>query len=471
MRRFWYRNFRAVSGLQYRLGRRLTPAGQLVAAGMVAAVIVGINMRLTVSYQALTFFAALLAVAGILSLRPPPRLDLRRRLPRFVTAGEPASYPVTVRNPGTRVARDLALMEEFPDPRPSFEEFSTTPEPQEARRNRFDRALKYFRWTWLIAQRRRVTVAEQPLPALAPGGQAEVRLMLTPLRRGRVTFTATAVARRDPLGLVRALRRQRALDTLLVLPKRYPLPAIALPGARRYQPGGVSLASSVGDSEEFVALRDYRPGDPLKRIHWRSWARTGRPVVREHHDEFFVRHGLVLDTFVDAPTPAFEEAVSVAASFACTIGTQESLLDLLFVGAEAYCVTAGRGVGHVDRLLEILAAVRPCREGGFATLTRLVLQRESVLSGAICVLVAWDEARRDLVARMRALGVPTLVLVVTDGDPQADEGRPEGLEGRPGSAGAPRAAGGAWGAMSGPPILEDVHHLRAGHIAEGLAAL
>src|SRR5205823_13518437 len=65
-------------------------------------------------------------------------------------------------------------------------------------------------------------------------------------------------------------------------------------------------------------------------------------------------------------------------------------------------------------------------------------------------------------------GVPTLALVVTDADPEGDEGRPEG---RHGSAGAPRAAGGVWGAMSGPPIWDNVHHLRVGHIAEVLAAL
>jgi uncharacterized protein (DUF58 family) len=413
VRRFWYRCFRAVSGRQHRLARRLTPAGQLVAAGLLAAAVVGGNMRITVSYQALTFLFALLLVAGALSLRPPPRLEIRRRLPRFATAGEPLTYPVRVRHPGAGIAHGLALLEELADPRPSFEEFRTTPEPDEARRNAFDRVVGYPRWAWLLAQHRHVSVDERPLPPLAAGAEVEVRLTLNPLRRGRATFTATSVARRDPLGLVRALRRQPAPDTLLVLPKRYPLPAVALPGARRYQPGGITLASSVGDSEEFVALRDYRPGDPLKRIHWRSWARTGRPVVREYQDEFFVRHGLVLDTFMESATPAFEEAVSVAASFACTVGTQESLLDLLFVGPEAHCVTAGRGVGHVDRLLEILAAVRPCRDRPFGDLTQLVLQREGLLSAAICVLVAWDDARRDLVRRVRALGVPSLVLLVS----------------------------------------------------------
>jgi len=50
--------------------------------------------------------------------------------------------------------------------------------------------------------------------------------------------------------------------------------------------------------------------------------------------------------------------VSVSASFAATVQTQDSLLDLMFVGTEAYVFTAGRGVGHVDRMLEVLAEVR-----------------------------------------------------------------------------------------------------------------
>jgi uncharacterized protein (DUF58 family) len=440
VRRLIYRSFRAMTGLQYRLGRRLTPAGQLVAAGLGASAIVSVNMRLTVAYQALTLLGALLLVGALFAWRPPGRLEVRRRLPRFATAGEPLSYAVIVRNPGVAPARELTLLEEFADPRPSFEQFRDIPEPGEARRNLFDRNVRYPRWAWLIAQNERASVAEHALPSLAPGGEATVRLELEPRRRGRVSFTASLVARRDPLGLVRALRRQPAPDMLLVLPKRYPMPAVALPGARRYQPGGITLAGSVGDSEEFVALRDYRPGDPLKRIHWRSWARTGKPVVREYQDEFFVRHGLVLDTFVPAPTPAFEEAVSVAASFACTVGTQESLLDLLFVGPEAYGVTAGRGGGHVERMLEILAAVRPCRDHGFEALARLVLQRERGLSGVIFVLLAWDDARRGLVRHVRSLGVPTLVLLV----------------------GAEAAADAA---------TLGVHRLEPGRIAEGLAAL
>src|SRR5205809_1267946 len=50
------------------------------------------------------------------------------------------------------------------------------------------------------------------------------------------------------------------------------------------------------------------------------------------------------------------------ASIACSIQTKDSLLDLLFVGPETYCFTAGRGLGHTDHMLEVLAGVRPCRD-------------------------------------------------------------------------------------------------------------
>jgi hypothetical protein len=162
-----------------------------------------------------------------------------------------------------------------------------------------------------------------------------------------------------------------------------------------------------------MALREYRRGDPLRHIHWRSWAKAGKPIVKEYEDEFFVRHALVLDTFSEEPdSEVLEEAVSVAASFACTFLTQESLLDLLFVGNQSYCFTAGRGLAHADQMLEILASVKHCADKKFEALEHLVLNHVASLSGCICVLQHWDDARRRLVDKLKALGVPLLVLVI-----------------------------------------------------------
>lgn len=442
MRRLSYRLFRYTSSFQYRLGRQLTPAGKFVLAALVAASVIGFDTNRAVGYQVFTLLAALLTVGAAWSGGFRVRLDVRRVLPRFVTAGEPAAYRVVIRNETRRPQRGLVLVEDLADPRPEFDEFLRVREPGEERRNWFDRTVGYPRWAWLVARKRGAAVAPRPLPELPPGDAGEVAVEILPLRRGRLAFTAVTILRPDPLGLVNALVRVPLPGSLVVLPKRYAMPDLALPGARKYQRGGVALASSVGDSEEFAALRDYRPGDPLRRIHWRSVARVGRPVVKEYQDEFFVRHALVLDTFAErTESDVFEEAVSVAASVACSIQTQDSLLDLLFVGPETYSFTAGRGVGHTDRLLEVLAGVRPCGDKPFRTLHHAVLERYASLSGCIVVLLAWDQPRRDFVRHLRALGVPTRVFVVSEpAAPAAGEG-------------------------------DEVYRLEVGRIAEGLARL
>ncbi|MBI2155486.1 MAG: DUF58 domain-containing protein [Candidatus Rokubacteria bacterium] len=442
MRRLWWRWFRSVSSFQYRAGRRLTRGGLLALGVLGAAGVVGLDTNRTVGYQVFTLAGALLAISVLASLRFRASFTARRILPRYASAGEPVTYRVVIGNATRRRQAGLVLLDDLADPRPSFDEWVGAREPGEERRNWFDRAVGYPRWMWLVARNQGAAIPRRPVPPIPAGGEAEVEIEIRPTRRGRVAFRSVTIARPDPFGLVQALVTVPAPQALLVLPRRYPLPDIALPGTRRYQPGGVALATSVGDSEEFAALRDYRPGDPLRRIHWKSWARVGQPVVKEYQDEFFVRHALVLDTFCAADGgEAFEEAVSLAASIAVAIDTQESLLDLMFVGPEAYCFTAGRGLGHLDRMLEVLAGVRPCRDKPFRALHRAVLERHDALSGCVAVLLGWDAPRRELVRHLEALGTPTRVFVVV-----ADE-----------AAAADVPAG--------------VHRLVAGRVREGLARL
>ncbi len=441
-----YRTFRLLSSADHWVRRRFTPGGLLLLAALATSAVVGLDTNQTMAYQAFTFCLALLAVAAAASPFFRARLTARRVLPRFGTAGEPLAYRVVVHNATARPRPGLTWLEELSDPRPSLEEFLHADVEDDAGDNWWDRSVGYPRWQALIERKRGAAIEPQPLPVLPPGGDAELRIELTPIARGHVRFTGAIIARADPLGLFRAFRRLALPDALVVLPRRYPVPPIRLPGTRKFQPGGVALASSVGDSEEFVSLRDYRPGDPLRRVHWRSWARVGRPVVREYQDEFFVRHTLVLDTFARADHgERLEAAVSVAASLACALDTGESLLDLMFVGPQAYCFTVGRGLAHLDQMLEILAAVRACRDRSFPTLHQLVVERSAALSGCLCVLLTWDEPRRALVRQLDGLGIPTLVLVVT----------------RPGEALEAAAIGG----------LTRVHRLEVGHIGEGLAAL
>ena len=415
MRRLIFSALRVVGALDHWLRERLTLAGWLVLGTGAAAAAAGLDTNLTVTYRAFTFLAALIALSWAASLMFRARVDARREMPRYATAGEPFSYRVTLSNLGAGPLSGALLNERFLDPRPSFDEWRRAVEPGEERRNWFDRKVGYFRWRWLIERRVPRDADPAPIPALAPGERLTLRLGFTPRRRGRIEFSGLTLGRPDPLGLVKGLARVPLAGRVIALPRRYRLPDIALPGRRKFQPGGVSLAASVGDSEEFLALRDYRPGDPLQRVHWKSYARTGKPVVKEYQDEFFERHALVLDTGSSrGEDAAFEDAVALAASFVYTIDTQDCLLDLLFVGGEVRAYTAGRGQMRAEHMLEALAGVGPSAPGEFAALARAVLARRATLSSVIAIFVAWDEERAKFVAALRAEGFDVRALLVAE---------------------------------------------------------
>ena len=413
MRRAIYLSLRAASALDHWLRERLTRAGWLALGAGGAAAAAGIDLNQTVTAQAFTFLAALLLLAFGASFLFRARLEARRELPRYATAGERFAYRVTVLNRGASPLAGAALAERFRDPRPAYAEWRAAREPGEERRNWWDRTVGYFRWRWLIERRVPETEDAVEVPDLPPGASLTLKLAFTPRRRGRIELAGLRVSRTEPLGLVRGLARVPLEARVIALPRRYRLPALVLPGKRKFQPGGVSLASSVGDSEEFLSLRDYRPGDPLHRVHWKSFARTGKPIVKEFQDEFYERHALVLDTGSAAgEDAAFEEAVALAASFVYTIDTQECLLDLLLVGGEVRTYTAGRGQLHAEHMLEVLAAVGPSAPGDFEALARAALSRRSSLSSIIVVLLGWDEPRRRFVAAARGLGIDVRALLV-----------------------------------------------------------
>lgn len=403
-----YRFYRFSSWVKYKVPRRFTPTGLgvLGAAGLCTLMVPDTDNNL--SYQAFSFLLCLLLIPAAFCFYFRAQLAVERALPRFGTVGAKLRYPVRLRNLGQRPQTALSLLEELRDPRPTFAEWYGVQVADQ-------KQIRSFRFS----NRRRTSpfkiakVQEAQVPLLAAGHEVETQVELVPLRRGVLRFKGVTLGRPDPLGIVRAFLKFSLPQAIVILPKRYALPPVALPGSMKYQQGGIALAANIGQSEEFVSLRDYRNGDPLRHIHWRSWAKAGKPVVKEFEDEFFVRHALVLDTFTDHPSSeVFEEAVSVAASFACTISTQESLLDLLFVGLESFCFTAGRGLGGADQMLEVLASVRPCPNTPFKKLEPLVLNHLKLVSGVICVLLDWDEPRQGFVEKLDSFGVPALVLVV-----------------------------------------------------------
>jgi uncharacterized protein (DUF58 family) len=414
LRKLLFRNFHLIYRVSHWMRHRFTATGLLLLTILIIAGVFGIDTRQTLAFQIFSLMAILLLLAFISIFTYRGRFRIHRFLPDFATVGMSLRYRCVIENLTTRKQMGLVLIDELATTMPGYSEFLSAEDPQDKKRNWFDRYIGYPRLINLIQKKRGGSIRPVEIDYIPARGQADPHIQLTPLRRGYLNFHTTKVARPDPLGLFRAFKTIKVKDALLVLPKRYSVPPIQLQGKRKYQHGGMNMASSVGDSHEFMSLRDYRPGDPLRSIHWKSYAKRIQPVVKEHQDEYFVRQGLILDTFIGQQTNIiFEEAVSVAASFAVAVKHQDALLDLMFIGTRAYRFTSGRGLSSTENMLEILACVEPCREKPFVRLQHLVLEHGTESSGFICILLGWDEQRRAFVRLLESMGVPSLVLIMT----------------------------------------------------------
>jgi len=406
------------AGIHHFLGRRCRPAGIALGLVFVLATCLGIGHDRSSVYQLFSLSLGMILIGMPWAMSRRAQVEAKRELPRFGTAGERLRYTVSVQNHRQRRLCRAWLVDTPPDPRPSFADFSILREPEEEERNRFDRKFAYFRWQWLLMGNRLFTggVSNADLD-LKPGQQARIAMEITPLRRGVIRFNDLRVLLPDPFGLFQRCRKVTApAATLTVLPHRFPLPPIELPGGAAFKISGEANTNSIGNSGEFVGLRDYRPGDPLRQIHWKSWARTGRPIVKELEDTFYPRYGLIVDTLSCARTDhQFEEAISVAASFAASIDTSESLLDLMFIKNEAHMVTAGRGLERAEKLLEVLAGVAPERTENFKALAQLVLHHRDDLTSCLVIFNGWDPARAQFLETLIQNGVLCVPIIIGSG--------------------------------------------------------
>ena len=116
-------------------------------------------------------------------------------------------------------------------------------------------------------------------PAFEEAVQTQYRFR--PLKRGRFRWSGLTVEGTDVLGLVTRSREYATATTeMIVLPRPIPC-AVELPVAGGWGVSEAESGQTRGAGIEPRGVREYRAGDALRLVHWRSTARTGRLVVKE----------------------------------------------------------------------------------------------------------------------------------------------------------------------------------------------
>lgn len=392
---------------------RNSDRGRLLQTSTFICGAVGLDTDLSFVYQLFALLFCTLVFARLSIRVRSPKISVKRQLPKYATAGVPFEYLITVTNNGNRVERDLKVLDNPKIIPPDLAQFERMKEPGEETRNAYDRWLGFHRFIWLQKLNTGISLKNADVPDVDLLAHAQAVVEATPLRRGPVHFESTTILHPDPFGLNYGATEFDNQDHLTVLPKHYPISQrFELKGGRHFQSGGVNSTWSMGESDEFVSLRDYRDGDPIRKIHWASSAKHDTPVVKEFQDEFFVRQALVVDTFGTNPA-MFEDVISVATSLLVDMEKLDGLMDLYFMSTRPEIITAGQGYAQTANQLEALAYLELTDEGssGFVS---LLSEQARTMSGCLMVLSGFSEQQATLLATVENRGIQTSVFIITD---------------------------------------------------------
>ncbi|MFC9974008.1 DUF58 domain-containing protein [Spirillospora sp. NPDC127200] len=283
------------------------------------------------------------------------------------------------------------------------------------------------------------------LDRVEPHGSRELSYRIRSDVRGRYRVGPLVVRLADPFGMVELVRSFSLSDTLTVTPAIVPLPPSRLAGA--WTGGGDSVARTVASAgEDDIAPREYRHGDDLRRVHWRSTARRGELMVRREEQHWQSSGSLFLDTrrgahWGEGPGGSFEQAVSVAASIGVHLGRAGMGLRLVTDAGEALPSAVALEGAFEGLLLDALAVAKPSTGGSLTP--GLAALRGGVGNGregdglvvAVFGALTAEEARAVAAARR---GTATYVAVLVEPEPPGGGDRAGGRDGGDGAGGAAR---------------------------------
>ncbi|MFG1944559.1 DUF58 domain-containing protein [Nonomuraea sp. NPDC048826] len=357
--------------------RALTSRGRSFLASGVAALLMAFLLGENDLFRIGLLVAALPLLAALVVARTRYRLSCARRLsPARAEAGGEATVTLRLENV-TRLPTGLLLIED------------TVP--------------------YALGVRARFV-----LDRVEPRGVREIDYRVRSDLRGRYPIGPLSVRIADPFGLVELARSFTITDTLVVTPKVVPLPHVRLSG--EWTGGGDSRTRSVAAAgDDDVAPREYRQGDDLRRVHWRSTARHGELMVRREEQQWQSRGALLLDTRKyahrgEGPRSSFEVAVSAAASIGVHLSREGLGLRLVTDQGPEHLTDTGLSWSLLDTLAMVRGSSARSLEMGVSAL------RAGGGDGLIvAVLGSLDAEEARELARLRHSGI-TGVAVLLDVD-------------------------------------------------------
>jgi uncharacterized protein (DUF58 family) len=263
------------------------------------------------------------------------------------------------------------------------------------------------RWS-VVARDEHLQPADVFLAALGPRERIEIATMRTPARRGEIATSRVTLRSGAPFGVAERTRRLPVEARTLVLPRVVPLGDLPFLEPVGTTEPAVHTAPRRGQGPDYLAVREYRPGDSMRHVHWGLTAHHGRVMVREFEEERTRRLAIVVDTELDTGegwTP-LDRCCTVAASLLEAALARGHGARLIAAGPEGEVEILARLDG--PELVRWLARLRPSGLPIAPLLARLGYEELRGVESVVVAFPAWRD--RDVASLLAAAGRLTSIV-------------------------------------------------------------
>lgn len=254
---------------------------------------------------------------------------------------------------------------------------------------------------------------------------AEVTIEAIPKRRGLHKFSRFQIASSFPFGFIHRALNRRQEDSILIYPAIAQVSPKLLALCRSAERGGASMQPRANGNDEFFGVKEFRPGQNPRWIHWKRSARTGTLIAREMAQISPPQLLIFVDTYIGHDQPGeieanragraanIERSIAMAASLAReALGTSMSV-GLVIWNNGWTTIAPHRGKRHCHDLLAAIATAPINREGAPE---QLLVHGMRLLRQSMTPVVFTSQNLPSVRSEMGRTGM----LVIDPGTPPAD---------------------------------------------------
>ena len=359
---FFYKSYANFSKRGRKIRLNITPFGLIVISVCVISGFAGINLSASFLYRIFALSLSLIIIALFSRNKNFSNLKVKLFFSKQFPVGENSKYLLKIFNEGNNDLNDISIALVVGNTIPTLDQFVTVKEPNEDKRNIWDRKIYYYRWMWHVIRLFKAEFNTVNIKVIRSGAVAVEEPQFNPVKRGKVFIKGAYLIKKDIFGLFNTSKFYELNENITILPRKYEIDKKVINiieadiDRTKNSLYNILHKHKTGD---FVGLRQYVPGDPVRNIHWKSWAKTNKPTVIEKGYGKVNEFNIVLFNLIgvenEGSSLKFEDTLSFTYSLLEYFSKNWFTVNFYyFVNKELKLLTVTNDKGNYPKLYEII---------------------------------------------------------------------------------------------------------------------